>query len=125
MIPQTFDKKGEDVVEYGDWGHDGKKVGPWLPQCLRDVRSTYSTLIQLDLPTQALDIVKRLSTDMRLQCLQMIFQTVIDEVHLLHEKEEWKQVITGLRNVENKVKFRVDLKFNYWNNPQYMHTLTT
>ena len=31
---------------------------------------------------------------MRLQCLQMIFQTVIDEVHLLHEKEEWKQEIT-------------------------------
>jgi len=94
VIPQTFDKKGEDVVEYGDWGHDGKKIGPWLPQCLRDVRSTYSTLIQLDLPSQALDIVKRLSTDMRLQCLQMIFQTVIDEVHLLHEKEEWKQEIT-------------------------------
>ena len=39
--------------------------------------------------------MKRLSTDMRLQCLQMIFQTVIDEVHLLHEKEEWKQIITG------------------------------
>ena len=46
------------------------------------------------MPSQALDIVKRLSTDMRLQCLQMIFQTVIDEVHLLHEKEEWKQEIT-------------------------------
>ena len=29
VIPQTFDKKGEDVVEYGDWGHDGKKIGPW------------------------------------------------------------------------------------------------
>ena len=28
VIPQTFDKKGqEDVVEYGDWGHDGKKIG--------------------------------------------------------------------------------------------------
>ena len=94
VIPQTFNKKGEDVVEYGDWGHDGKKIGPWLPQCLRDVRSTYSTLIQLDLPTQALDIVKLLTTDMRIQSLQMIFQTVIDEVHLLHEKEEWNQVIT-------------------------------
>ena len=29
VIPETFDKKGEDVVEYGDWGHDGKKIGPW------------------------------------------------------------------------------------------------
>ncbi len=95
VIPQTFTKKGvEDVAEYGDWGHDGKKVGPFLPQCLRDIRITYTSLIQLDLPTQALDIVKQLTTDLRIQCLQMIFQTVIDEVHLLHEKEEWKQILT-------------------------------
>jgi exocyst complex component 2 len=93
VIPQTF-KKGEDVVEYGDWGHDGKKVGQWLPSCLRHVRITYSSLVQLDLPSQALDIVKALTTDLRIQCLQVIFQTVIDEVHLLHEKEEWKQEIT-------------------------------
>ena len=31
---------------------------------------------------------------MRIQCLQVIFQTVIDEVHLLQEKEDWKQDIT-------------------------------
>ena len=96
VIPQTF-KNIEDAVEYGDWAHDAnhdKKVGHWLPKCLRDVRTTYSTLIQLDLPSQALDIVKLLTTDLRIQCLQFIFQTVIDEVHLLHEKEEWKQMIT-------------------------------
>merc|ERR1711953_475079 len=96
VIPQTF-KNIEDAVEYGDWAHDAnhdKKVGHWLPKCLRDVRTTYSSLIQLDLPSQALDIVKLLTTDLRIQCLQFIFQTVIDEVHLLHEKEEWKQMIT-------------------------------
>ena len=96
VIPQTF-KNIEDAVEYGDWAHDtnhDKKVGHWLPKCLRNVRTTYSTLIQLDLPSQALDIVKLLTTDLRIQCLQFIFQTVIDEVHLLHEKEEWKQMIT-------------------------------
>ena len=47
----------------------------------------------MDLPSQALDIVKSLGTDLRIQCLQVIFQTVIDEVHLLHEKEDWKQDI--------------------------------
>jgi hypothetical protein len=26
--------------------------------------------------------------------VQVIFQTVIDQVHLLHEKEEWRQEIT-------------------------------
>lgn len=93
FIPQTF-KKGEDSVEYGDWGHDGKKGGTWLPSCLRHVRTTYSSLIQLDLPSQALDIIKALTTDLRIQSLQVIFQTVIDEIHLLHEKEDWKQDIT-------------------------------
>ena len=39
-------------------------------------------------------VVKSLDTDLRIQCLQVIFQTVIDEVHLLHEKEDWKQDIT-------------------------------
>ena len=95
VIPQTF-KKGEDIQEeYGVWGHeDSKKVGHWLPSCLRQVRKTYTSLIHLDLPMQALDIVKSLNTDLRIQCLQVIFQTVIDEVHLLHEKEDWKQDIT-------------------------------
>ncbi len=79
VIPQTF-KKGEDVVEYGDWSHDAKKVGQWLPVCLRSVRTTYSSLIDLDLPSQALDIVQALTTDLRIQCLQVIFQTVADEV---------------------------------------------
>ena len=79
VIPQTF-KNIEDAVEYGDWNFNDKKVGHWLPKCLRDVRTTYSTLIQLDLPSQALDIVKLLTTDLRIQCLQFVFQTVIDEV---------------------------------------------
>ena len=74
--------------------HFSKKVGHWLPSCLRQLRKSYTSLIHLDLPSQALDIVKSLGTDLRIQCLQVIFQTVIDEVHLLHEKEDWKQDIT-------------------------------
>ena len=31
---------------------------------------------------------------MRVQCLEMIFQSILDEVHLLYEKEDWKTVIT-------------------------------
>ena len=59
VIPQTF-KKGEDIHEdFGVWSHeDRKKVDHWLPSCLRQVRKTYSSLIHLDLPMQALDIGK-------------------------------------------------------------------
>jgi hypothetical protein len=40
-------------------------VGLWLPHCLRYVRSTYSSLIRLDLPGEALDIVAALIFDLR------------------------------------------------------------
>ena len=49
-----------------------KLVGPWLPHCLRNVRSSYKVFIELDLPGQALDIIKVLTTDLRIQCLQVI-----------------------------------------------------
>ena len=35
-----------------------------------------------------------LDSDVPIQSLKIIFQKVIDEVHLLHEKEDWKQDIT-------------------------------
>lgn len=95
VIPQTF-KKGLEASEY--WSciageQVSKQVGLWLPHSLRNVRSSYKVFIELDLPGQALDIIKTLTTDLRIQCLQVIFQTVIDQVHLLHEKEEWHQDI--------------------------------
>ena len=31
---------------------------------------------------------------MRVHCLEIIFQSVFDEVHLLYEKENWKTVVT-------------------------------
>ena len=39
-------------------------------------------------------MVQSFDTRLPIQSLQVIFQTVIDEVHLLHEKEDWKQDIT-------------------------------
>jgi hypothetical protein len=32
---------------------------------------------------------------MRVQCLEMVFQTIFYEVCLLHEKEDWDQEVTG------------------------------
>ena len=79
VIPSTL--KEVEQTEYGSWGDENEKAaGQWLPSCLRHVRRTYASFIELDLPGQALDIIKRLTTDLRIQCLQMIFQTVIDQV---------------------------------------------
>ena len=51
-------------------------------------------LIGLDLPGQPLDIVKNLTTDLRVSCLNNILTSVIQQVHLLHEKEDWQQDIS-------------------------------
>lgn len=82
IIPQTLNE--DEVNEYGGdlWGQDHEKIAAqWLPSCLRHVRKSYAAFIDLDLPGQALAIIKRLTTDLRIQCLQMIFQTVIDQVN--------------------------------------------
>lgn len=93
VIPQTL--KDFERNEYGLWRDDNMKVvGPWLPSCLRHVRKSYLSFIELDLPLQALNIVKRLTTDLRIQCLQTVFQTVVDQVHLLPDKEEFREDIT-------------------------------
>ena len=57
-----------------------KLVGPWLPHCLRNVRSSYKVFIELDLPGQALDIIKVLTTDLRIQCLQVITPVIFHQV---------------------------------------------
>ena len=50
---------------------------------------------------------------MRVQCLEMVFQTIFHEVSLLHEKEDWDQEVTGylyLLFVSKKMDFK--LKFD-------------
>ena len=47
------------------------------------------------MPSHALYIFKLLTRNMRVQCLEMVFQTIFHEVCLLHEKEDWDQEITG------------------------------
>ena len=51
---------------------------------------------------------------MRVQCLEMVFQTIFHEVCLLHEKEDWEQEVTGdlyfsfsPKKVDFKLKFDI------------------
>ena len=61
----------------------------WLPTCLRYLRVSYASLIRLDLPGEALDIVLKLIDELRLFCLTTILKKAIDRVKKLHEKETW------------------------------------
>lgn len=62
----------------------------WLPHCLRYVRVSYATLIRLDLPSEALDIVLKLIDEMRLYYLSTILKKANEKVKKLHEKETWE-----------------------------------
>uniref|UniRef100_A0A1Q3F439 Exocyst complex component 2 n=1 Tax=Culex tarsalis TaxID=7177 RepID=A0A1Q3F439_CULTA len=62
----------------------------WLPHCLRYVRVSYATLIRLDLPGEALDIVLKLIDELRLYCLSTALKKANEKVKKLHEKETWE-----------------------------------
>lgn len=66
----------------------------WLPTCLRYLRISYASLIRLDLPNEALDIVLKLIDELRLYCLTTILKKAIDKVKRLHEKECWELTVT-------------------------------
>ena len=74
--------------DYGVW-REGGKADMWLPHCLRRVRASYSVFISLDLPGQVLDIVKNLTSELRLSTLNNILTSVVEEIYVLHEKEDW------------------------------------
>lgn len=62
----------------------------WLPQCLRYTRITYATLISLDLPSSALDIVQKFIDDTRLHCFSNIFEKATQNCNKLTELETWE-----------------------------------
>ena len=79
--------------DYGVW-REAAKANMWLPHCLRHVRSTYSILISQDLPSQVLDIIKNLTTELRMSSLNNILNAVVEETYVLHEKEDWTQDVS-------------------------------
>jgi len=79
--------------DYGVW-REGGRSDQWLPHCLRQVRASYGVFIGLDLPGQVLDIVKSLTTELRLSSLNNILSSVIEEIYALHEREDWAQDVS-------------------------------
>lgn len=91
VLPHTLDRMSPQRQSYGVWpSHGQESVVPWLPHCLRYVRATYSALIRLDLPGEALDIIGSLIFDLRFHCMSTLFQQASEHIKSLHKKETWK-----------------------------------
>lgn len=70
-----------------------QQFSTWLPTCLRYLRVSYASLIRLDLPNEALDIVLKLIDELRLFCLTTILKKAIEKVKKLGEKETWNLTV--------------------------------
>ncbi|XP_063699277.1 exocyst complex component 2 [Culicoides brevitarsis] len=82
--------KNHDIPAWPSTASSNNLFAIWIPQCLRYVRVTYATLIRLDLPNEALDIVSKLINDLRLYSLSTIFKKTNEKVKKLVEREMWE-----------------------------------
>lgn len=87
LIPNTLDKL--DRSNYGTLSMvDRDEIARYLPELLRSIRFTYSTLIKLDLPSEALDIVSQVLLDLRIHCMIILFKQTKE--HIMELTENWK-----------------------------------
>ncbi|KAJ8921148.1 hypothetical protein NQ315_013619 [Exocentrus adspersus] len=87
IIPSTLDKS--EKPQFGSLSTpERNEIALYLPELLRSVRSTYATLIRLDLPNEALDIVSSLLLDLRIHCMSILFQQTTEQIKQL--PETWK-----------------------------------
>lgn len=91
IMPHSLDPDGQNFRLYHVWPEASlDQLTPWLPQVLRHVRGCYNTLLTLDLPNDALDVVKDLILDLRVHCLTSLFQQTVEHVRSLHSREKWQ-----------------------------------
>lgn len=84
LVPNTLDKS--ERSQFGNLATPEREdIAIYLPELLRSVRTTYATLIKLDLPNEALDIISRLLLDLRIHCMSILFQQTTEQVKQLSE----------------------------------------
>ncbi|XP_044756393.1 exocyst complex component 2-like [Coccinella septempunctata] len=95
IIPHTLE--AADRNSLGSWSSpDLRDMALYLPELLRSIRSTYATLIKLDLPRDALAIISALLLDLRIYCMVVLFKQTINQIKLLDE--DWNLLYNKKKN---------------------------
>lgn len=95
IIPHTLEVAEKNSL--GTWSNpDLRDMALYLPELLRSVRSTYATLIKLDLPRDALAIISNLLLDLRIYCMVVLFKQTINHIKLLNE--DWSLLYNKKKN---------------------------
>ncbi|XP_045468406.1 exocyst complex component 2-like [Harmonia axyridis] len=95
IIPHTLEASERNSL--GSWSNpDLRDMALYLPELLRSIRTTYATLIKLDLPRDALAIISTLLLDLRIYCMVVLFKQTINQIKLLDE--DWNLLFNKKRN---------------------------
>jgi exocyst complex component 2 len=100
LIPSAAQKSNLALSSFGGlqpWPATTASINQfisWLPNCLRYARVSYASLIRLDLPNEALDIVLKLIDELRLYCLSTIFKKANDKIKKIADRETWEILVT-------------------------------
>lgn len=68
----------------------GERLGPWLPQCLRCVRTCYLSLLKLEIPEEHTNQVQQLIFDLRVHSMSCLFGQAAEDVRNLLKSEVWQ-----------------------------------
>ncbi|KAK4002670.1 exocyst complex component 2 [Daphnia magna] len=96
LVPHTLDRQSPHRAQFGIWqpfsgifsDHEG--IGSWFVLCLRTVRTCYAELLTLDLPTEAIDVIRDLLHDLRVHCMRSLLMQAAENVTHLASQENWK-----------------------------------
>ncbi|XP_072169116.1 exocyst complex component 2-like [Diadema setosum] len=92
FLPESLEKKDEkERASLGVWidsKHD-TGAGAWLPQCVRNIRSVLSSLMNLEVPSSSLEVLQSLLADLRVHCMITLFKEATEDIKALHGRETW------------------------------------
>lgn len=105
IIPHTLDKNADKNLEESWTIPDINIMAMYLPDCLRYVRHSYSILVKLDLPSEALDIVLNFILDLRIRSMHILFSKTTDTILQFNKQEHWKvEIIESHSGITHLVK---------------------
>ncbi|XP_071813741.1 exocyst complex component 2-like isoform X3 [Apostichopus japonicus] len=92
FLPDTLTdlSNEEDRQKLGFWKDTNREgSGAWLPQCVRNVRGILGSLMTLEVPANCLDVLHSLLADLRIHCMDTLFQEATEDIQNLYTRETW------------------------------------
>ncbi|KAK2166794.1 hypothetical protein LSH36_35g06011 [Paralvinella palmiformis] len=91
FLPATLKKVSvPERAMFGTWP-DKRHETPiaWLPLCVRHVRACLASLSSFDLPTESIDVLQKLTFDVRWNCLETLLKQATKDIRSLEQSECW------------------------------------